>query len=76
LDFALSNRSLVSDVRLVDVFALGQSDLEHGNGSAEFKVIEASEEWLELVNNGDVGDLVDLVESCNSVLDEFSKIDS
>ena len=75
MDFALSDWLLVTNVSLVDVFALGQSDLEHGNGSAELEVIEAGEKWLELVNNGDVGDLVDLMESCNSVLDEFSKID-
>ena len=76
LDFALSDGWLVPDVALVDVVALGESDLEHGHDSGELEVVEAFIEWLVLVDDGDVADLVDLVQSPHSVLDELGQVDS
>jgi hypothetical protein len=65
---------LVSDVRLVNIGALGQDDLEHSDNSGELKSVKTFVEWLVLVNNGDVADLVDLVKTLNSVLDKLSKV--
>jgi len=76
LHLALRDWWLVANVALVDVLALGESDLEHGHYSGELEVVEALEEWLVLVNNGDVADLVDLMESLHSVLDQLSQVDS
>ena len=66
---------MVADVSFVDVVALGQSDLEHGDDSAELELIKSFEEWLVFVNNGDVADLVDLVETLDSVLDQLGEVD-
>jgi len=66
---------LIANVRLVDVLALGKSDLQHGNGSAEFKVVKAFDKRLILINDGDVADLVDLVKPLDTVLDELGKVD-
>jgi len=76
LDLALWNRWLVANVARIDVLTLGQCDLEHGHDSAELEVIKALNEWLKLVNNGDVADLVDLMESLDSVLDQLGEVDS
>lgn len=76
LDFALGDWWLVADVALVDVVALGESDLEHGHDSGELEVVKAFVEWLVLVDDGDVADLVDLVQSPHSVLDELGQVDS
>jgi len=65
---------LVTNVGLVDVGALGESNLEHGDGSAELEVIQSFHKWLVLVNNGDVADLVDLMKTLNSMLDELSEV--
>jgi hypothetical protein len=45
--------------------------LEHRDNSAELQVIKTLHEWLKFINNGDVADLVDLVESLDSVLDQL-----
>jgi hypothetical protein len=74
LNIALGNWLLVSDVGLVNVRALGQGDLEHGDNSAELELVETLIKWLVLVDNGDVGDLVDLVESLDSVLDQLGQV--
>jgi len=50
--------------------------LEHCHDSAELKVIKTLNKRLELVNNCDVADLVDLVKSLDSMLDELSQVDS
>jgi uncharacterized protein Yka (UPF0111/DUF47 family) len=76
LDLALRNRWLVANVGLVHVRALGERDLEHSDDSAELEVIKALNQWLKLVNDGDVADLVDLVESLDSVLDQLSQVHS
>jgi len=65
---------LVSDISGVEK-ALGEHDLEHGDDTGELEVIETLLERLVLVNNSDVGDLVDLVESDDAVLDKLSKFD-
>lgn len=76
LDLALGDGWLVPDVALVDVVALGESDLEHGDDPGELEVVEAFVEWLVLVDDGDVADLVDLVQPFDSVLDELCQVDS
>jgi len=76
LDFGLWDWWLITNVSLVNVLALGQGDLEHGDNSGEFKVVKTLNKWLELINDGDVGDLVDLVESLDSVLNKLGKVDS
>jgi hypothetical protein len=50
-----------------------QFDLEHGHNSAEFEVIKAFFKWFVLVNNCDVSDMVNLMETFNTMLDEFSE---
>jgi len=50
--------------------------LEHGDNSAELEVIKTLNKRSKLVNNCDVADLVDLVKSLDSVLDELSQVDS
>jgi len=50
--------------------------LEHGYNSAELQVIKTLNERLKLINNCDVVDLVDLVKSLDSMLDELSQVDS
>ena len=67
---------MVSDIGLVDVVRFGKSDLEHGHDSAELELVKTFDKWLVFVNNGDVADLVDLMKTLNSVLDEFGKVDS
>jgi hypothetical protein len=76
LDLALRDGRLVADVALVNVLALGERDLQHRHDSGELEVIEAFEQWLVLVDDGDVADLVDLMQSSHSVLDELSQVDS
>ena len=65
---------MVSNVGLVDVGALGEGDLEHGDDSAELELVKSFVKWLVLVNDADVADLVDLVESLDSVLDQLSEV--
>jgi len=74
LDLGVRDWGLVPDVGLVNVLALGQSDLEHGDDSGVLQVIETLVEWLKLINDGDVADLVDLVKTLYSVLHELSKV--
>lgn len=66
---------MVSNVGLVDVGALGEGDLEHGDNSRELEFVKTLDEGFVLVNDGDVADLVDLVETLNAVLDELSQVD-
>ena len=54
---------------------LAQFDLEHGHDSGELEVVKSFFERLVFVVDGDVGDLVDLVESLHAVLDELAKFD-
>jgi len=75
LDLTLGNWWLVSNVGGVNVGALGQSDLKHGHNPAELQVVETLYKWLELVNDSNVADLVDLVETLDSVLDELGQVD-
>jgi len=65
---------LVTNVTLVNVLALGQRDLQHRHNTGELEVIEAFEEWLVLVDDRDVANLVDLMESLDSVLDELGQV--
>ena len=67
---------LVADVGLVDVLALGEGDLEHGDNSAVLEVVETLVERLKLIDDGDVANLVDLVETLHSVLHELSEVHS
>jgi hypothetical protein len=67
---------LVANVGLVNIFRLGKGDLEHSHYSGVLEVIQTFKERLKLIDNGDVGDLVDLVETFNSVLYELSKVNS
>jgi len=65
---------LVTNISLVNVVTLGQSNLEHGDNSAVLQSVKTFVKRLELINDGDVADLVDLMETFDSVLHEFSKI--
>jgi len=65
---------LVANITLVNVLALGQRDLQHRHNTGELEVIEAFEEWLVLVDDRDVANLVDLMESLDSVLDELGQV--
>jgi len=75
LDLVLWDWWLVTNVGLVNVRALGEGDLEHGDNSAELQVIKSLNKWLKFINDGDVADLVDLVESLDSVLDQLGQVD-
>ena len=76
MDLALLDWNLVSDIGGVDDGALGEGDLKHGHDSAELEVVETFDKWLVLINDVDVADLVDLVESLDSVLDQLGEVDS
>jgi hypothetical protein len=76
LDLRVWDWWLVSDVGLVNILRLGQGDLEHGHHSGVLQVVKTFVKWLELVNDGDVGDLVDLVKTLNSVLNKLGKVHS
>ena len=74
LNLAVRNWRLVTDVRLVHVSALGQSDLQHCDDPGELEVVKSLVPGLILVNDSDVADLVDLVESTDSVLDQLGQV--
>jgi hypothetical protein len=74
LDFGVGNWGLISNIGLVNVITFGEGDLEHGHDSAVLELIKSFDKGLELINNGDIADLVDLVETFNSVLHELSEV--
>jgi hypothetical protein len=76
LDLALSDWLLVADVGGVHDGALCEGDLEHSHDSAELKVVQSLDKRLVFINDGDVADLVDLMESLDSVLDQLGEVDS
>jgi hypothetical protein len=67
---------LVANVGLVNVLRFSQGDLEHCDNSGVLEVVKSLEKRLEFINDGDVGDLVDLVETLYSVLHELSEVNS
>lgn len=76
MNLRLRDRGLVADVALVDVSLVsGKSDLQHGNDARELQLVETLVTRHELVDDGDVADLVDLVQALNTVLDELGKVD-
>lgn len=74
MNLALRDWWLVADVTLVDVLTLRERDLQHGHDSGELEVVEAFEQRLVLIHNGNVADLVDLMESLHSVLDQLGQV--
>jgi len=54
------------------VFA--EHDLEHGHNTSELEMVESLFKWLILINNGDVADVVDLVKTLNSVLNQLCQL--
>lgn len=66
---------MIAEIRGVNIRALGQGDLKHGNNSGELKLVKTLEEWLVFINDGDVADFVNLMESLDSVLDQLSQVD-
>jgi hypothetical protein len=76
LDLALSDWLLVTNVSGVNNCALGKSNLEHRHDSAELEMVKSLDEWLILINDCDVADLVDLMKTLNSVLDKLSEVNS
>ena len=75
LNFTFGDWWLVANISGIEgLFA--KLDFEHGNNSSEGKVIKAFLKGLVFVKDSDVGDLVDLVEAGDAVLDEFSELDS
>jgi len=76
LDLALSDWLLVADVGGVHDGALCEGDLEHSHDSAELEVVQSLDKRLIFINDGDVADLVDLMESLDSVLDQLGEVDS
>jgi hypothetical protein len=71
LDFTFVNGLLVPDVFRIELF-LAQDNFEHGDHPGELEVVKAFLEWLILVDDCDVADLVQLVESFDAVLDKLS----
>ena len=65
---------MVTNVSLVDIAALGQGDLEHGDNSAELESVKSFVEGIVFVNDGDIADLVDLMETLDSVLDQLGEV--
>lgn len=53
-----------------------QSDFKHGDQAGESEVVQAFFERLIFVNDGDVRNLIALVESLDSVLDQLCQLDS
>jgi hypothetical protein len=76
LYLALSDRLLVADVGGNYVSALCEGDLEHRHDSAELEMVQSLDKRLVFINDGDVADLIDLVESLDSVLDQLGEVDS
>ena len=72
MNLALINWSLVADVIWVK-FGLTEDNFEHGHDTGEFKVIKTFLKWLILIDNGDVTDLVVLVQALDSVLNQLGK---
>ena len=64
---------MVADVIGVQLL-FAQDDLEHGDNPCEFQVVEALLKWLVLIDDGDVANLVALVETLDPVLDELCKL--
>lgn len=50
--------------------------MEHRHDSAELEMVQSLDKRLVFINDGDVADLIDLVESLDSVLDQFSEVNS
>ena len=74
LDLALIDWGLVADIGGVELL-LAEEDLEHGDDTSELEVVKTLLEWLVLVHDGDVVDLVDLMETLDAVLDQLSQLD-
>ena len=72
MNFALINWSLVSNISRVEL-SLAEDNLEHSDDSGELEMVKSLLKWLILINNCDVADLVVLVETLDTVLDEFGK---
>ena len=75
LDFVLRDGRLVAKIILVE-WRDAQFDLKHGHDSCELKVVKSFFKGLVLVVDGDVGDLVDLVQTLNAVLNELGELHS
>jgi hypothetical protein len=73
LNLTLRNRGLVSNIFGVKGL-LAQLNLKHGNDPSELKMVKTFLEGLIFVKDCDVGDLVDLVESGDAVLDKLGKL--
>jgi len=76
LHLALSDRLLVADVGGVHDGTLREGDLEHRHDSAELEMVQSLDKRLVFINDGDVADLVDLMESLDSMLDQLGEVDS
>jgi len=75
LDFTLIDRGLVTNVLSVKR-SFAQRNLKHSHDSCELEVIESFFEGLVLIVDGDVGDLVDLVKTLDTVLNELGELNS
>lgn len=74
LDFAFGDWGLVADILGIEGL-LAELDLEHSDDAGEGEVVKTFFKGLVLVKDGDVGDLVDLVEASDAMLDEFGEFD-
>lgn len=72
MHLTLGNGFLEAEVGAVEL-VLAEGNSEHGDNSVELEVVEAFLEGLVLVNNGDVGDLVELEQVGHAVLDQLGE---
>ena len=66
---------MISNVGVVKR-GFAKSDGKHGYVSLEFQMIESFFNGLVLINNGNIGDFIELMKLSNSVLNKFSEFDS
>ena len=73
----LLNLRLVNGRLVANIFGVAsrfaESDLKHSHNASELKVVKSFFEWLIFVNNGDVANLVELMETFDAVLDQLSE---
>lgn len=67
---------MVADVGGVYDGALCEGDLEHRHDSAELEMVQSFDKRIVFINDDDVADLADLMESLDSVLDQLGEVDS
>jgi len=65
---------LISNIGRVEIL-LAEHDLQHSDDSCELQLIKTLFKWLVLVNDCDVADTVQLVQTLNAVFNQLCQFD-